>query len=320
MQNRTTIQPTSEPVTLAEMRNHLGITQLSDTSRDAIISSRIISARQWSEQYTRTAYINQTITGYAADFPYNPWMGNIILLKAPLVAVNSIKYLDENGAQQTLNSSKYLVDLVGSSVVPAYNEDWPSVRAQLNAVQVEYISGFGAASPTPTQTVFAGAYTAAASTTASDKWLFTIDNIYIVSAAVGAGGVLAATLQAGIDAFAVANIAYYTVSGTVAGANLQISKLDGTEIIISSVFTDATGLLPAIGTTSGGTFATTGFIGSTTGATASLVPESIKDAIKFIVGQWEVFQNSIEGVVRPFTIPNAAKQLLDNYVDMREYF
>ena len=50
------------------------------------------------------------------------------------------------------------------------------------------------------------------------------------------------------------------------------------------------------------------------------IPESIKDAICFIVGQWEMFQSSIEGVMRPFTIPNAAKQLLDPYVDLREWF
>lgn len=189
--------PVTEPVTLAEMRSHLGITQAADISRDNIITGRIISARQWAEHFTRTAYITQTWTGYAVDFPYNVATCHRISLMAPLISVTSVKYLDENGAQQTLDPAKYLVDLITSCIVPAYNQSWPTVRAQLNAVQVEYISGYG---------------------------------------------------------------------------------------------------------------------------NAAAVPESIKEALRFIVGQWEVFQSSIEGVMRPFTIPNAAKQLLDNYLDAREYF
>ncbi|MGZ8927132.1 MAG: head-tail connector protein [Methylobacter sp.] len=189
--------PATEPITLAEMRSHLGITQAADTSRDTIITGRIISARQWAEHYTRTAYITQTWTGYAVYFPYNLATIHRINLKAPLLSVTSVKYLDETGVQQTLAPSLYLVDLVTACIVPAYNQSWPTVSEQLNSVQVEYVSGYGA---------------------------------------------------------------------------------------------------------------------------ASAVPESIKDAVRFIVGQWEVFQSSIEGVMRPFTIPNAAKQLLDDYVDMREYF
>lgn len=197
-------QPVAEPVTLAEMRGHLGISQAEDTARDSIITGRIISARQWSENYTRTAYITQTWTGYAADFPCRHGLKathepahNKIALKMPLQSVTHVKFLDTDGVQQTLDSSLYQVDPVTGCVVPAHGQTWPSVRVQLNAVQVEYICGYG---------------------------------------------------------------------------------------------------------------------------TADAVPESIKDAIRFIVGQWEVFQSSIEGVVRPFTIPNAAKQLLDNYIDMREFF
>jgi hypothetical protein len=58
--------------------------------------------------------------------------------------------------------------------------------------------------------------------------------------------------------------------------------------------------------------------GCTAAESVAAVPEPIKDAIRFIVGQWEQFQSSIEGVVRPFTIPNAAKQLLEPYIDDRD--
>lgn len=312
--------PITEPVSLAEMRAHLGITQVSDTSRDSIISGRIVSARQWAENFTRTAFITQTWIGYASDFPSNPLFNHRIALKSPLLSVTSVKYLDTNGVQQTLNASLYLVDLVSSCIMPGYGLTWPSVQVQNNSVEIEYICGYGPAVAVPTVTVASGAFTTAASTTATDKWKLTIDGIIVINVAVGAGGVLAAALQSAIDAFAAANIAYYTIAGTVAGANLVITKLNGTAISIVSAFTDSTGLLAAVGTTSGGTFAGAGFVGTTAAAGAAAVPESIKEAIRFIVGQWEMFQSSIEGVMRPFTIPNAAKQLLDNYIDMRSYF
>lgn len=189
--------PATEPVTLAEMRQHLGITQATDTARDSIITGRIISARQWAEQNTRSQFVTQTLTGYAEDFNYDPANSNRMNLKGPLVSVTHVKYLDSAGVLQTLDPANYLVDTVTACIVPAYGMSWPVVRAQNNAVQIEYVAGFG---------------------------------------------------------------------------------------------------------------------------NAAAVPEPIKDAIRFIVGQWEVFQTSMEGVLRPFTIPNAAKELLSGYVDMREFF
>ncbi|MGZ5000626.1 MAG: head-tail connector protein [Methylomonas sp.] len=197
--------PATEPITLAEMRSHLGIAQAEDTTRDTIITGRIISARQWAEEYTRRAFITQTWTAYGSDFPGDRCLivsGNngedssAIKLRGKLQSVTSVKYLDLNGVQQTLPTTDYLVDLVTNSVVPAYGVTWPTGRIQLNAVQIEYVCGYG---------------------------------------------------------------------------------------------------------------------------NAAAVPEPIKDALRFIVGQWEVFQSSIEGVVRPFTIPNAAKELLNSYIDMRDY-
>ena len=198
MQHVLKTAPAAEPVSLAEMRVHLGITQADDTTRDSIITGRIISARQWCENYTSIAFITQTWTAYADKFPCRQQTGGYrIRLRLPLQSVTSVKYLDQSGVQQTLDPALYFVDTVTGCLMPAYGQGWPSVRVQANSVQVEYVSGYGI---------------------------------------------------------------------------------------------------------------------------ASAVPESIKDAIRFIVGQWEMFQSSIEGVMRPFTIPNAAKQLLDSYVDMREQF
>jgi hypothetical protein len=47
------------------------------------------------------------------------------------------------------------------------------------------------------------------------------------------------------------------------------------------------------------------------------VPQILREAIKFIVGQWENYQATIEGGLRPMTIPAAAWQHMQPKVDYR---
>jgi uncharacterized phiE125 gp8 family phage protein len=197
MIHRLKTGPAVEPVSLTDMREHLGIIQEADTSRDNVLSGRIISARQWAEHYTRLAFVSQTWLAISVDFPYSPDEFSAVRLKGPVQSVTSVKYTDSDGTQLTLSSGAYQLSIPSGYVTPAYGVEWPETRAQLDSVQIEYICGYG---------------------------------------------------------------------------------------------------------------------------NAADVPEAIKEAIRFIVGQWEVFQSSIEGATRPFTIPHAAKQLLDPYVDLREAF
>ncbi|WP_236994296.1 flagellin [Methylomicrobium sp. RS1] len=131
-----------------------------------------------------------------------------------------------------------------------------------------------------TTTVAAGTFTAATSTTATDAFNLSIDGIAVLddtSGVVGAGGITASALQSAIDTFASANSAAYTVTGTVAGGDLQISKLDGSAVVIASAFTDGSGGAAA-GTTGGGTFSGAGFVGTTTAGTGTGVSAGVNAA------------------------------------------
>lgn len=196
MNHVTKTPPTVEPISLGEMRAHLGISDASDTVRDSVISARITAAREWAEEYTRRRFITQTLVGYAHDFPWSCYHKNAVDLIAPLQSVTSVKYLDGDGNQQTLSASDYQVSTVNACVLPAYSKTWPDVREQPESVQIEYVAGYGDA--------------------------------------------------------------------------------------------------------------------------GNAVPQSIKEAIMFIVSQWEIFQPAIEGMFRPLDVPNAAKQLLNSYIDYRE--
>jgi uncharacterized phiE125 gp8 family phage protein len=143
MTNRIKTPPALEPVTLADMRTQLGIIQSSDTSRDEVIKTRIVSARRWAESYMRRALITQTWT------QYNNGFDDHFDLLADLQSVTSIKYLDKYGVQQTLSSTIYYVDTVNSRVWLKTGQVWPDTYVQPNAVEIEYISGYGGVSSVP---------------------------------------------------------------------------------------------------------------------------------------------------------------------------
>jgi uncharacterized phiE125 gp8 family phage protein len=138
--------PATEPVTLAEMRTQLGITDASDTASDPTITRRIIEARQWVEGYIRRALITQTL-----EIRQDCFTECIKLPHPPVISITSVKYIDTDGVEQTLGSSNYVLD--DYPLVPyireAYGISWPSTRDEPNAVRVRYSAGYGSASDVP---------------------------------------------------------------------------------------------------------------------------------------------------------------------------
>ncbi|WP_194723101.1 flagellin N-terminal helical domain-containing protein [Noviherbaspirillum malthae] len=120
-----------------------------------------------------------------------------------------------------------------------------------------------------TTSVASGAYTQAASGTASDAFQLSIDGVTVSDRLVGQA--TAANLDTDIDAFlASAPGAGYTKSGSIAGGDLRITKSDGTALAIASSFSDAVGsTAAAAGATTGGTFAGAGFVGPTAAGTGT---------------------------------------------------
>lgn len=128
--------PARLPVSLAEVRAHQRISagldddELTRLIRDATahVESALglqLVAAKWRvgrEEYPVECW------------PIYPW---------PLLAVDSITYLDGNGDQQTQSSSTYLVDTYETPGViePAYGYSWPAAREQRNSVQVNLYAG-----------------------------------------------------------------------------------------------------------------------------------------------------------------------------------
>src|ERR1043165_8828497 len=131
--------PDIEPVSLDEAKLHLKVDISND---DALISSLITSARRSAEIATGRALITQQwemgLDKFPADLITVP-LGN-------LQTIDSIAYIDTDGASQTVDSIDYAVDTRSepASIRPSYDGSWPTTRDQTdNAVIVQFTCGYG---------------------------------------------------------------------------------------------------------------------------------------------------------------------------------
>lgn len=172
---KITAQPAAEPllvtdaVVLQQVRVDSG-----DTSQNAALAQFIQEAREDAELICRRALITQSWLMTLDKFPapgletssanwYGPSWGvgpgpltvtrpdgktlyEIVIPLPPLQTVDSIKYWDANGVQQTLDPSTYIVDNVSepARVTPAVGTSWPSTLNRVNAVEVRFTAGYGA--------------------------------------------------------------------------------------------------------------------------------------------------------------------------------
>ena len=142
-----TTPPTEEPVTLAEIKDHL---RVSGTAEDSLLTLYAQMAREAVEEETWRALMPQTWMLYLPGWPAN---GAIELPRPPLASVTAITYTNEDGVEATLAASNYRVDTasVPGRVVLAPNGEWPSdVLDSVNGVAVEFVAGYADASAVPT--------------------------------------------------------------------------------------------------------------------------------------------------------------------------
>lgn len=117
-----TVAPSSEPVTLAEAKAHVGV---EDTSRDTELNIYITAARSYVESYCSIMLASRTVTvkcdGFD-DFATFPIV--------PVSSVSGVTYVDQAGDTQTLATSVYEVrsDGITASLVLKANQSWPDMQ------------------------------------------------------------------------------------------------------------------------------------------------------------------------------------------------
>lgn len=135
--------PATEPVTLAEAKAHLRVTY---GLEDALITSLIAAARAYIENWCDRALITQVWKATRDAF-----CPEIRLTGGVVTAIQSVKYIDADGVEQTLDSSAYVADLdsVPARIWPAVGSSWPTTAAQPGAVRIQYAVGYADAAAVP---------------------------------------------------------------------------------------------------------------------------------------------------------------------------
>jgi hypothetical protein len=162
MRLRLITPPAAVPVSVDEARAHVSAY---GTGNDAILSAMIdaaVSHLDGRAGILGRALIQQTWELSLDEFPrylvpgadFRPLNRTLLtefsairLPLAPLVSVSSVKYIDVNGTQQTLDPATYTVDATSEPgvIVPAYGAMWPATRAVRNAVTIQFVCGYGTA-------------------------------------------------------------------------------------------------------------------------------------------------------------------------------
>lgn len=153
-------KPIEQPLTKEEVKLHLRVDFDED---DSLIKILIPAATQYAEKYMRRALITQTWTLFLDDFPpgsssffidqsFETLNTEIIIIPLPpLQSITTVKYIDNDGVQQTLAASDFQFDKESdpARLAPSFSKTWPITRNQLNAVEIEFITGYGLAVSVP---------------------------------------------------------------------------------------------------------------------------------------------------------------------------
>jgi uncharacterized phiE125 gp8 family phage protein len=147
---RRLTQPTVEPVTLAEAKQHLRV----DTSTDdAYISALVKAAREWVEEYLDRSLVYTQWQVKTDSFPREFEVPRPPIATAGTFTAVTLTYESTDGTTKTVASADYRVDRDSTPAVVrnVYNGTWPSdYLTDANAVTLTFWAGYssdGAAVP-----------------------------------------------------------------------------------------------------------------------------------------------------------------------------
>lgn len=110
------------------------------TAMTPLITLRIKANTRAGEHNSGRCFVHQ---GWQVTL--DRFYDSIRLERSPLASVESVRFYDTDGVEQTLDPSDYIVDLKSAPgfIVPAPDKAWPCTQVRINAVTVDYTVGYG---------------------------------------------------------------------------------------------------------------------------------------------------------------------------------
>ena len=138
-----TVQPAAEPMTLAEAKLWLKVSQ---SLTDDEISGLLRTCREEGELQTGRSWLTKTML---LRLPCWPTDGEIELPNPPLLEVTSVKYYDESSVQQTLSSASYWTTASEERglITLKSTAEWPDLEdlGRPFPIEILFVAGYGPA-------------------------------------------------------------------------------------------------------------------------------------------------------------------------------
>lgn len=133
-----TVEPSAEPVTLAEAKAHL---RLDHSSEDELLSGLIRAAREEVERAAGLALIEQSWRLVLEKWPRN---GTVAVPIHPVRDILSVTAYGPEGEVSLVNPSSYQADTVSRPARIGFREAPPALRT-MNGIEIDFTAGFGEA-------------------------------------------------------------------------------------------------------------------------------------------------------------------------------
>lgn len=135
--------PSTEPLTLAQAKAHLRVDFNAD---DDYISALITVARQAVENYCRISLLTQTRQSVRNEFRQINYLDY-----GPVQSIDSIKYIDVLGVEQTLDSAVYKLQRSDDYdyFILAPSQQYPIVGSYESGIAIQYQCGYSSSSDIP---------------------------------------------------------------------------------------------------------------------------------------------------------------------------
>lgn len=139
----------SYPVTRAEAKLYC---KIDTTAEDGTVDMLIAGATQRIE-----GLIDKKIMPQTWEYRIDAFADEMRLPFGPVQSVTSVKYIDADGAEQTLDAAWYEADIDGEPprIVRAAGKTWPGVAAGINKVIIRFVAGSSTVSPIVKQAILA---------------------------------------------------------------------------------------------------------------------------------------------------------------------
>ena len=144
---KTTTQPTTEPITLDELKTRLRVT---GCDFDNELGDLLKAGRQQVEADTYRRLITQTVEYLIEDFA--SLLGPIEIRLAPIQSITSLAYYDRDNVLQTYPAGQYYTNLNSTppEIVLKEAQQWPNTELyRPNKVIITAVVGYGAATAVP---------------------------------------------------------------------------------------------------------------------------------------------------------------------------